>query len=394
MDSQLRQAIREFVESYPAPERSLLTVPASRPVPPSASSVPRGLVSIVAVLSVLLVVGGIILHRLAPTHSGRAPAGRARPTANASLLIYQTGPHTLAGISLAGGHVRSISVANANGVVTSLDGDRLLVWPRVIDSRGRVVGKVDLGASVERDASWSVDGSDLCILSTAPSQGPDAGSLTLWLWTPGHLARALGHVGRTGSIPSISACAPNAGRIVLVNVMRARAPNGAAVLSADSVDVFDISSHQVTKSFHVTAQATVNGIGVASSRDGRDLALPDSSGTKILDVTTGQVVGTVSGVRVIAFSADANSSLIAAADVSNHPEVVRWRSDQVVWQSSAAIVQHGWAVPGMEEVLLGLVNANGGLTDVIVVNGTGDVRYVVRNQMPVVPCPCPGADAS
>lgn len=334
------------------------------------------------------------------TASVKDGAGSPRPPglrpATGDVLYYLAGPGELAPIDWTGVKYASIPITSSL-VEPSLDGRRLLLFPEVADTTGQEIASISVGSDVERDAAWSSDGRSLCLLSTNASSGPDVGGVRLSVWD-GAALRTIGFVGQHGLIPSIGACAPSAGRIVIVNAVKEHAVTGGGpvFISAIQAQMIDASTGRVLKSLQlVPSPAPPTPVTAVASPDGRYLAVGLHSVTTVFDTATGDSMSQMNGVTPLGFSSDPGDTVLAVAtNPGNHPGLLDWKSHKLVWTSVTNVTQAAVSHLGTTEFAFQVSDPTGDVYDLVAVKVDGSVQFLLHNMNLATYCPCPGADAS
>jgi hypothetical protein len=310
------------------------------------------------------------------------------------LVYYDSGTNQLTGLDWSGRTAGILMLPHFGYTLAAPAGDVVLVWPDIINSQGAIVGTVDIGNNDMRDAAWASTGQQLCIVATRPGQSPDGGHLILFIGGPGKRFREVAAVGSAGSIPSIAACNPEGGRIVVVSVQTGHAGYGGAsfpMTIATTVVSLPAGNTLYSASYPAVAEPSSATTVVASS-DGRYVAESRSGTIKVRDVDGGRVVSSIVGLTAMSFSGDSPATLLAGTTKDRGPVLVNAINGQVLWRGKG-VGQWSLGRPGHAEVLIGVVNAQGGLNDLWVVGANGNATMIANNVAPAQVCPCPGANA-
>jgi hypothetical protein len=307
-------------------------------------------------------------------------------------LYYRTNPGEFTEIDWSGKVLRTLRFVNAGRVLANPSGRVLLIWPEMFDSAARPLGAVNIGSNDMRDAAWSSSGDSLCLIASGPNQGPNSGGLGLFVGGPSQAFKQIATVGNSLSTPSIAACDPTHGRVVVVNATKGSVLGGSPFTEILGLRVFSFPSGKLIYSLDYGPHTnSTEADGVVASQDGLYLAENRGDGSEIRDLSTGRIVQTLKGVSTLAFSGEANSSLLAARTAQGHAEVLQWTFGRVVWQS-ASVAQWASYHTKQAEVVFGVVDANGGLLDLVAVASDGTSRVLAQNVDAAAICPCPGAN--
>jgi hypothetical protein len=275
-------------------------------------------------------------------------------------------------------------------VMPSPDGRMVLAWPWVISPRGTIIATINVAPNDMRDVAWSASGDQLCIVTSAPNQGPDRGALRVDTDTPGAPVHFVGTVSMFGGGPSIAACDPGTNRIVILNVYHGHYGGGGASFSAVSA-TWVLSASTGRAIYHASypvTQSEFSATEVVASPAGRYLAIGRDGVTDVRSATTGQLVASLAGSQGLSFSGDPGATLLAVvAAHGDGPAVWNWMTRREVWTSAQA-AQWSFPDPGVAEILVGVVHADE-FDDLIAVTATGRTVTLGSNVTLSFPCPCP-----
>lgn len=274
----------------------------------------------------------------------------------------------------------------------SPDGSLVLAWPDVIDARGDLLGKVDIGQDVLRNFAWARTGDQLCMITSAPTQAPDQGGLRLLLWSPGSMPRLVATVGAPGTDLGIAACDPASGRIVVLGAARGH-EGGGGVAFYMVLDTWVINASSGSVMYHASYPATTTGLSatwVVASANANYLAVGSGGSVRVLDASDGHLLASISGVSALGFSGDSEAALLAGTGSHGTGVVLNWRENHVLW-TSTAVAQWSVPYPGAAELLVGAVDSAGGFDDLVTVDEHGVATVIARNVNLTAPCPCPSA---
>jgi hypothetical protein len=320
------------------------------------------------------------------------PSPTPQPPADWPVVYTNNFGRLISAVTWGGTPAGAINMPPATSVfvMPSPNGRMVLAWPWVINPQGTIIATINVGPDGMRDVAWSASGDQLCIVTSAPNQGPDRGALRVDTDTPGLPVHFVGTVSMFGGGPSIAACSPGTNRIVILNVYHGHYGGGGASFSAVLATwVLSVSTGRAI--YHASYPVTESGLSateVVASPAGRYLAISREGVTDVRSATTGQLVGSVAGSQGLGFSGDPGATLLAViAAHGNGPVVWNWTTKRVIC-TSAQDAQFSFPDPGVAEILVGVVHANE-FNDLIAVTASGRTVTLGSNVTLSFPCPCP-----
>ena len=216
------------------------------------------------------------------------------------------------------------------------------------------------------DELWSPDGSARCRVVTRPQSSTAPWPTSLYISQRGNRFRRVAQLPSIpADVPTLAACDPAAGRVVVVLAHKAHQGNGgAAFIAVTGVMIIDPATGGTTYSHGYAGEF---GTWAAASGDGRLLA--ENVGADIRDLTTGQVVGRLPGGAPLGLSGDSQHTLVAlAAGKDRVAEVYDWRAKKVVWHGGKGMLA---AIPGADGSILVALQTPAGLEDLVSIGPDG-----------------------
>jgi hypothetical protein len=227
------------------------------------------------------------------------------------------------------GTVSVDQAAEANGVLASPDGSKLLVGSRLVfDVYGHLLS--DLYTAADASALvqpiWADDSEHLCGITYNDDAGVVTGALLEFSASGGYRTVAdLGPLAGSDSGWSLLACSPSSDRAIVLQ------GDG----SQSEYQVIRLSTGQVVATYPGPASDAANG---AASHDGTYIAIDGADGITILDTVTGQDLasvvrwGEVNGYQgigeALAFSWDGSRLLVESNIAQGGPRwIVAWAND-------------------------------------------------------------------
>ncbi|MFI5283323.1 MAG: hypothetical protein ACHQ0J_09365 [Candidatus Dormibacterales bacterium] len=275
-----------------------------------------------------------------PKLSGHMPAGQA-------LILYRRlgkseRPSELLGATWSGALYTGYDTPTTIGAAfQSPDGSKLLFGSRVYEvTTANDLGGLSISDGVPWTALWGDDSRHICWMSGSNVNSPADVSIQGVGMPAVHLASLpgaqwQGSGGQLVSFPSILACSPLAGVVVVAQV------GG----GGENTDVWVLNAGTGTVEYHQAfpPAAGASGTRVVASQDGEYLAEIDSAGASsiIRRWSDGSVLAQLAGLEVHAFSWDDSRVLVtdrqpglAIINVSfQSPSVIDLRTGQAIWQA-------------------------------------------------------------
>ena len=331
------------------------------------------------------------------------PQATQSPSAPPGDLIYvqdPNGPRMLE-MDWAGKVHGSVS---ARGFSTpSPDGSRYFrATDRIVveDWRGHPLGALDADASSYGLGMWADDGQHFCGIVVAPGSGPDAGTASLWIGTPGTTGRIVASVGKSGSQPGIAACSlKNDRAIVASGLFPHWPPMATRWLITEEIQVVKLSTgtieyeHQYPLGYLAgqgAPGATPDWVLVAASPDAQYVAESGvfNGATAIRELRSGKLANIHGSVR--GFSWDGLRVVVSLWNGNSdyEAELIRWADQKVLWHRSV-VAQTMLARPDTADVMIGVSGPAGGAPELVVVDSSGISTTIARDAMMTWPCPCP-----
>ena len=309
-------------------------------------------------------------------------------------LIPPGGPGPIAVVDWTGRVLGTLAQRNTiEPASVSADGLRMLWNDGVVtDPTGAVVGSVPSGDPLHDifAVAWATDDRTLCGISP----GPDAHESSKGLIGEADIEvvdTVTGATHRAGPVGRLDAMQATVGVVVC------RPDADLAVIAVDqtstataAVDVVRLSTGAMT-----AHDAVASSTFPVVSPDGTLLAEPavDYSGTAILSIPSGAIVGRVDGGRVVAFSGDGSRVVVESYGGAAHPgqtRVIDWRSNTVLADGLHAPLDGavaGEAVatrPGGGELLM-LVYRGSTIPTAVLVDADGVVTSIDAPALELLP---------
>jgi len=250
-------------------------------------------------------------------------------------------------------------------LVQSPDGSRLFAGDRVVTPAGALVGNVSPSAKI--GWRWADDSRHLCAAydpNLAPNPSAPAPA-SLFVTLPGSAPAAVAQAGRQSAQAGVS-------------VLGCSFTHGTATVGQTCVNTLcetwtiSLQTHEVLHHATIPA-APVEGV---VSPDGTLLAVNTGEGTTVSATADGATLDRLSGLRILAFSAD-NRLVVAVAN--GEPFTVReWRAHRTVATLPAVLVTAVLAEPGGSRLAVALGNP----ADIVVVGAEGDQQVIARAVQP------------
>jgi hypothetical protein len=336
----------------------------------------------------------------ASAHLSPSASATVEPTSPPADLIYAQDPKGPQMLELDwSGKVRG-SVSARGFSTPSADGSRYLrSTDRVVveDWRGHALGALDADAT-SYFGIWADDGQHFCGIVVPPGSGPDAGTASLWIGTPGKTGRIVAAVGKSGSQPGVAACSVSNNRAIVAGGLFPHWPPGAerhlitAEVQVVNLTTGAIESEREYPLGNLGAQGDAGTRGdwvlVAASPDARYLAESGVfNGMSIIrEVASGKTVATLHG-SVRGFNWDGTRIVLdTGGGRFAEVQVAIWSNQKVLWHGPG-VAQAMLARPNSNDIMIG-VNSPSGDSYLIAVDGEGHSQ-VLGYPSVSWPCPCP-----
>jgi hypothetical protein len=315
----------------------------------------------------------ILLSALAIGCSTASPAVATKASPSPSPLATPAGVP----VAIDWTTTKVVSIDGVAGGTMAPDGSRVYTQAAVIASDGTAVGSVQPSGKFRW--SWADDSRHLCAVYPPLRQTDPASSPPTALFTtlPGSAPAQIAMAGSIGgqTSPTVLACSFSHGTATVGET---------CIMVTCETWTVDLLTHQVVghaKFDSQTATATV------VSPDGTLMAVSGAAGANIYETVGGKLMGTLTGVRVDAFSGDSKLVLVEGGG-SPSARLLDWGSGRGVAILPSGQVVAYLAEPGGSRlaVAIGVPGATAQGTpppaDILVVGGDGSVVTIARGVVP------------